>query len=93
MAILRLAFSWKPCRGNDCSRGQAHDGIRRGGEEIHVKRLFDKFDDWVFWHVEDPLFDFLMAHELAVRIVSSIVGALLGCWLTWFILMPLIVQR
>ena len=58
-----------------------------------MKKFLKALDDWFFWNVIDPAFDFLMAHELAVRIVSSIFGTVLGIWLSWFVVMPLIVQR
>ena len=41
----------------------------------------------------DNLFDVLMRHELLVQIVSSIFGALLGVWLAFEFVIPLIVQR
>lgn len=58
-----------------------------------MKKFLEALDDWFAWNVIDPAFDFLMAHEFAVRIVSSIFGTVLGVWLSWFVLMPLIVQR
>lgn len=46
----------------------------------------------------DVVFDWMMSHDLLVRIVSSIIGSLLGIWLVWgvlapYLLTPLIVQR
>ena len=58
-----------------------------------MKKFLKALGDWFSWNVIDPAFDFLMAHEFAVRIVSSIFGTVLGIWLSWFVVMPLIVQR
>lgn len=59
-----------------------------------MKKFLKALNDWFSWNVIDPAFDFLMAHELAVRIVSSIfgtvLGTVLGIWLSWFVVMPLI---
>ena len=51
-------------------------------------RFLEKLAD-ILWDVTDRM----MEHEILVQVVSSIIGSLLGVWLTWFILMPLIVRR
>lgn len=54
-------------------------GGREGGESV---------DDFI-----DRLFGFLMDHETPVRIVSSVIGSVLGVLLAFNVLIPLIVQR
>lgn len=41
----------------------------------------------------DRLFGFLMDHETPVRIVSSVIGSVLGLLLAFNVLIPLIVQK
>ena len=58
------------------------------------ERLTD-FLDWILFDndVSSSVIYWMMDHEILVTFVSSIIGSLIGVWLTFCVLIPLIVQR
>ena len=58
------------------------------GQKTRGREGGESMDDFI-----DRLFGFLMDHETPVRIVSSVIGSVLGVLLAFNVLIPLIVQR
>lgn len=66
--------------------------------EPKKKKLSERLTDFLDWilfdnDVSSSVIYWMMDHEILVTFVSSIIGSLIGVWLAFCVLIPLIVQR
>lgn len=67
----------------------------RYNKEPPRKKFSDRVTDFVDWilfdnEITSSVIDWMMDHEILVTFVSSIIGSLIGVWLAFCVLIPLI---